>query len=189
MDGYRLGITYGDDGQRVDRLVCRVLPAPIARAATVSYPPLRSILDAFGRDVHDTRFAALWGSALSGERIRQASEDAGIDLTEDYGATLGFAGAGKMAGFRAITLHRNRDAESAGWAGELPGGLDFDDSPEMLFAKIGAQPVQHGDTALTGHAVWHFEDSTLHVLYSNLDNRLLRIKLIAPGTWKCVEDV
>lgn len=36
---------------------------------------------------------------------------------------------------------------------------------------------------LTGHAVWHFDDYTLPVLYSNLDNRLLRIKLIAPGTW------
>ncbi len=188
VDGYRLGVTYADDGQRIDRLACRVMPAPVARTASVDYPPLQCILDTFGTGVHEARFANLWGSALSGERIRQASEDTQIDLTEDFGATLGFAGEGKSARFRAITLHRNRDGESAGWAGELPGGLDFDDSPEMLFAKIGAQPVQHADTALTGHAVWHFGDSTLHVLYSNLDNRLLRIKLIAPGTWKCVDD-
>lgn len=53
------------------------------------------------------------------------------------------------------------------------------DSPTILFEKISSLPVQQSDSILTGHAVWHFDRYTLHVLYSNIDNRLLRIKLIA----------
>ena len=44
----------------------------------------------------------------------------------------------------------------------MPQGLDFEDSPEILFQKIKDQPIQQSDSALTGHAVWRFDDYTLH---------------------------
>ncbi len=49
-------------------------------------------------------------------------------------------------------------------------------------------PVQQADFVNTGHAAWHFDDHTLHVLYRRIDNRLLRVKLLAPRVWKCVDD-
>ncbi len=188
VDGYRLSVTYANDSQRIERIACRVLAAPVPREGTVVFPALRMIVDAFGTELRSSQFIALWGNAIDDERRRQADEEREIDLTRDFGATLGIVGDRGTALFRSITLHRNRDMESAGWSGELPHGLDFEDSPDILFSKIPSRPAQQSDSALTGHAVWHFDAHTLHVLYSNLDNRLLRIKLIAPGTWKCVED-
>ncbi|WP_157669610.1 hypothetical protein, partial [Chitinibacter sp. GC72] len=155
----------------------------------VIFPALHDLLAAFAAQIDAPEFTALWDGELDKEKRQEAVEDGEIDFTASFGATISLAGDGNtIPVFRAITLHRNRDTESAGWAGELPLALNFDDSPEILFNKIKQPPVQQSDTALTGHAVWHFADYTLHVLYSNLDNRLLRIKLIAPGTWKCMED-
>lgn len=187
VDGYRLGVTYTDSGQRIDRIACRVMAAPIRRKRQVVFPPLARIVAAFGADIRSAEFAALWGGMFGKDELKVAMEDGEIDFTQTFGATLGLAGPESSPLLRSITLHRNRDSESAGWDGELPSGLDFEDSPETLFRKIPARSVQQSDSALTGHAVWHFDDYTLHVLYSNLDNRLLRIKLIAPGTWKCID--
>lgn len=83
---------------------------------------------------------------------------------------------------RSATFHRQRDQDGLGWDGELPAGLDFEDSPEDLFRKLNAAPVQQADSALTGHGVWQLGDYTLHVLYSNVDNRLIRVKVSVPVT-------
>lgn len=189
VDGYRLSVTYKQNGTGIDRIACRVLAAPILRKGEVIYPALDFLVSAFGATVRSPEFLTLWQNSLTDDAFLAAREDGEIDMTQTYGATLAFAESGAGPLFRSITMHRNRDMESLGWGGALPQGLDFEDSPEILFKKIVAQPVQHSDSALTGHAVWHFDGYTLHVLYSNLDNRLLRIKLIAPGTWKCVEDI
>jgi hypothetical protein len=189
VDGYRLSLTYENGGQSIDRIACRVLAAPIPSIDNLIYPSLANISAVFGDSIRSAEFAALWGDLLDDEKLLEAIDDGEIDFTQSYGATIGLAGDGKSTSvFRSITLHRNRDSESAGWGGELPLGLQFNDSPEVLFTKITEPPIQHADSALTGHAVWHFIDYTLHVLYSNLDNRLLRIKLIAPGSWKCIDE-
>jgi len=184
VDGYRLSVTYTENRNRIDRIACRQLATPIPRQATVVWPELSALIAVLGCRINDPAFLSLWGNALDTETIQVALEDDEIDFTQTFGATVSLVGGM----FRSITLHRNRDTESAGWAGELPLGLSFEGSPEMLFSKLNARPIQQSDSALTGHAVWHFPDYTLHVLYSNLDNRLLRIKLIAPGVWKCVEE-
>ena len=188
VEGYRLSVTYKEGGQSIDRIACRVLAAPIPRMQELTYPALANVTAAFGFGIRSPEFSELWGSLLDDEKTQEAVDDGEIDFTQSYGATLGFANSGSGPIFRSIILHRNRDTESAGWAGELPQGLDFEDSPEILFQKIKDQPIQQSDSALTGHGVWHFDDYTLHILYSNLDNRLLRVKLIAPGNWKCIEE-
>ncbi|WP_255987376.1 hypothetical protein [Chitinolyticbacter albus] len=183
-EGYRLSVTYTADGQAIDRVACRQMAAPILRAQEMQWPELSALTSAFGEKQSDRAFASLWGDVLDAEKLQEAQSEGEIDFTDTFGATISLVGGA----FRSITLHRNRDMESAGWDGALPQGLDFEDDPEALFRKIPDQPVQQSDSALTGHAVWHFADYTLHVLYSNLDNRLLRVKLIAPGTWKCIAD-
>ena len=189
VNGYRLSVTYKDGGKAIDRIACRIMATPIRRFQDATWPALAAIWDTFGSDVSSPEFAVLWGKLLDSDKLQEAREDGEIDFTASYGVTLGLANDGRsLPVFRSITLHRNRDTESAGWGGEMPLGLEFDDSPETLFAKMKEQPVQQSDSALTGHAVWHTADYTLHVLYSNLDNRLLRIKLMAPGSWKCMEE-
>lgn len=184
VEGYRLSVTYAEGGQRIDRIACRQMAAPISRERVVEWPSLSALTAAFGCKLSDPEFTALWGDVLAPDKLLEAQEEDEIDFTRTFGATVGLVGGT----FRSITLHRNRDMESAGWGGDLPSGLGFEDDPTTLFRKIPFPPVQHLDSALTGHAVWHCDDYTVHVLYSNLDNRLLRVKLIAPGTWKCVAE-
>jgi hypothetical protein len=191
VDSYRLSVTYTDGGKSIDRMACLAFEAPIPRRVEVDYPDLKLLSDAFGCTIRDLGFLVLWQPTLADDKLQEARKDEEIDLLQTYGALLSFANSRKAPIFRSITLHRNRHRESVGWAGKLPQGLDFEDSPETLFRKIPVKPVQQSDpkdVSLTGHAVWHFEDYTLHVLYSNLDNRLYHVKMIAPGTWKSVFD-
>jgi hypothetical protein len=181
---YRLNVTYKEGGQGIDRLACLQLEAPIPRQTEVAWPALSAVIAALDKEIDAPEFVSLWNGALNRKLILEALNDGEVDLTQTYGATLDQVG-GVLS---SITLHRNRDSESAGWGGELPLGLNFEDSPEILFAKIKQQPVQQSDSALTGHGVWHFPNYTLHVLYSNFFNQLLRIKLISPGAWKSFEE-
>jgi len=189
VEGYRLSVTYTEDGASIDRMACRVLATPLTHKQHVVFPDLKTITNAFGTTITSPEFLKLWASALSDEDYEEAQQDGEIDLLQTYGAMLAFAPSRSGPVLRSITLHRNRDMESVGWGGSLPNNLDFEDSPEALFKKIDAPTIQQSDSGLTGHAVWHFDDYTIHVLYSNLDNRLLRVKLIAPGTWKCIDDI
>lgn len=188
VEGYRLTVTYVGDGTAIDRIACRVLAAPIHERRVTRRPNLDDLIETFGFVTQSREFLGLWPEHLPEDAYRAARDDGEIDLTGSYGATLHFTESNSGPVFRAVTLHRNRDRESVGWRGTLPQGLNFEDSPEVLFEKISLPPVQQSDSALTGHAVWHFDRYTLHVLYSNIDNRLLRIKLIAPGTWRCIDD-
>jgi len=186
---YRLTVNYSGKTHLVDRIFCRQMPEPFMSPNNIRYPSLQAITRAFGVPANGSQLKSLWEPYLNKEKLQEASEDGEIDLRESYGVTLFFSQSEIFPLFRAITLHRNRDSYAVGWRGDLPYFLDFDDSPYILFQKIKQTPVQQGDSDNTGHAVWHFTDYTLHVLYSRLDNRILRIKLIAPGAWKCLADI
>lgn len=184
VPAFRLSIAYTEDRRGIDRIACRQPAASIRNKGTVQWPCLSDIISTFGHTVSDATLIDLWAPHLDAHALKQATEDDEIDFTQSFGATISVVGNC----VRSVTLHRNRDMESVGWNGELPFGLDFEDSPSSLFEKVPGSPVQQSDSILTGHGVWHFPDFTLHVLYSNIDNRILRVKLIAPGTWKCVEE-
>ncbi|MBP0714329.1 hypothetical protein ABXK61_13500 [Burkholderia sola] len=189
LEGYRLTVAYKKNNEPgIDKVLCRMLPKPIIQTTKVIYPSIEKIHHAFGNTVHDTEFKNLWSDTLTKKEYESIELDGELDLNESFGASLGFVESGSGALFRSISFHRNRDQDSAGWGGPLPKGLDFEDSPATLFSKISETPAQQSNTELTGHAVWHFDEYTLHVLFSNIDNRLIRVKIIAPGTWKCIED-
>lgn len=189
---YRLTVMYHEHGRRIDRMTCRVMPAPMPQIPRRMALPLQAVVAAFGEMLQTTSFLAAWHISLDDDVLLDVEEDGELNLRNTFGATLAFVPSASGPIFRSITLHRERDLAAVGWQGELPYGLSFEDDPLALFRKVSqrakVRPVQQRDTALTGHVVWHLEDHTLHVLYSNVDNRLLRIKLIAPGTWKCVEE-
>jgi hypothetical protein len=60
-------------------------------------------------------------------------------------------------------------------------GLSFDDSQETMVQNAGRPPDEQEDEDLDGYALWHFPDHSVHVLYDNMENHLLRITLAAPG--------
>ncbi len=106
-----------------------------------------------------------------------------LTLTDEYGIEL-YLDNSKSATLSAIKFFAPRERESVGWSGDMPLGLTFDDSPEVLLAKVKKQPNQRSDETLTGFCLWHFETFSLHVVYSNVDNRLLRVTVMAVGYWQ-----
>jgi len=188
-DRIRLNVMYGADHQSIDRMACLHLAAPIAPSLTVKPPSMTVLADHFGDPLTREAVSSLWPDGWDEDDYADASDDGELVLTTTYGATVSYAGKRGKASLRSVSLHGNRDLEFTQWRGELPGGLTFDDSPETLFAKFAELPAHQHDDTLSGYAVWHLPDYTVHVLYSNLYNRLLRVSVIAPGTWKSVRDL
>lgn len=184
VEGYRLTVKYSPDRRSVERIACRMLPAQLKASTSSKLPELGAMIDSLGESIQSSGFATSWRIDLSAQQADEAIEDDLLDLGASIGTEMSLAG-GRV---RSIILHRDRDADAVQWTGDLPSGLTFDDSPELMLSKLGVPPVQHANSELTGHAVWHFEDYTLQVLYSHVDNRILRVMLIAPGTWKCIEE-
>ena len=187
-DKFRLTAFYTEREGALSSLFLRQMQDPLAPESIPLVPDLASIAESFGNVISDPEFCAVWREALVHADIAQGEEDGEIDLLQVCGARLGVAPSAAGGILKSVTFHRNRDRGSVGWPGQLPLRLSFEDSPEVLFQRVGITPVQAADGRETGHAVWHFDTFTLHVLYSNIDNRLLRVKMLAPGTWRCVED-
>lgn len=133
VEGYRLTVTYVGDGTAIDRIACRLLAAPIHERRVTRRPNLDDLIETFGFVTQSREFLGLWPEHLPEDAYRAARDDGEIDLTGSYGATLHFTESNSGPVFRAVTLHRNRDRESVGWRGTLPQGLNFEDSPEVLF--------------------------------------------------------
>jgi hypothetical protein len=109
------------------------------------------------------------------------------DFVNDCGLELGFSASSKQLSL--VKFYRARDREARQWLGELPFSLHFDDSPEILWKKIKTSPDKKIDGSTTGHALWHFERFSLHVLYSTIENHLFRITLMRPGYWQELDEV
>ncbi len=182
---HRMNVTYSEDESSIDKIFYSVAAAPIANDSSLRPPAMENLIAALGCKVTSDEFSTLWKPNF---HLDYNAADDEIELLDTFGVSIGVSGDDTTPRFKSITFHRNRDRGSVGWNGSLPNNLDFEDSPNTLFHKLSTDTLQVGDTALTGFGVWDFPDYTLHVLYSNVDNRVLRVKLIAPGTWKCVED-
>lgn len=184
----RMTVTYGGSPERAERMVYQQVPVNFQPSSQVTPPELNRIGAHLGRPVTEPDWRALWLPWLDSSAIRQGIVDGQIDLADSFGVTLHVEPDNGVPLLRAVSLHGNRDANAVEWRGRLPFGLDFEDSPDILSQKIPAKAVSTSHGNITGHAVWNFPDYTLHVLYCCVDNRLLRVKLIAPGTWKPVRD-
>jgi hypothetical protein len=86
--------------------------------------------------------------------------------------------------FAGVTFYANRELDAREWAGLLPFGLAFADTQTDLRVKIGRAPEEITDEDRSGLAVWHFARFTLNVVYSNIENRILRVTMLAPGFWE-----
>jgi hypothetical protein len=79
-----------------------------------------------------------------------------------------------------VTFYSSRDLDARQWSGALPFGLTFDDTQQQVLDKVRAVPEKHSDQTLIGFARWRFPEFTLTVMYSNVENRVLRVTLEAP---------
>lgn len=188
--GYRMTVHYtAGSQQQPDKLVCmQPLNRPGVPKDKRTVPSVDWMVRQWGESVATPEWRSAWGKYLSKDALAEGKEDGTIDFSLSLGINLHVqVDAGKPL-LQAISLFGKAHDTATQWAGETPLGLDFDDSPHTLFRKITNKPAKRKDGELSGYAVWHTKEYTLHVLYSFVDNRILRIKLLAPGTWKSSQD-
>lgn len=189
--GYR-----GDDGL-IESIYCHLRFAP--------WPPVHANaarLAPFTPDVFAQLFGLRWSSPRLRERLGPLGYDGTLanvrgahmaDLGREHGITLTFA-PGRTVGtpvaeapdspaLAGVTYHASRDEDATEWQGPLPEGLNFSNSQAVLVEKLGA-PDQRQDGDRTGMAVWQRRDYVLSVVYSNIENRVLRVSLFAPTFWR-----
>lgn len=116
------------------------------------------------------------------DRLNEDEESREASFLEDLGLSVHFETDKKQQKFVSfVKFHREKDQRSIGYDGTLPFELSFDDSPDALFEKVPTVPYRKRDGDLTGYALWHFNDFSLNVLYSTVENFIFRISIISPG--------
>lgn len=192
---HRLIVTYTEEEKSVSSVICALRPYPYSRTLP-EVPPLPSIeqmIEAFGSPARSERMSTLFGPFHIEDHKDEIFEDYEADLRLDYGFELYFCPGTdiglkqKRLVFAGLKFYRDRDLDARGWPGELPFSLQFDDDPDTLLRKVGVKPVEHKDDDLDGAALWHFERFSLHVYYSNLENCLYRVMVMAPGYWQSLD--
>jgi len=81
----------------------------------------------------------------------------------------------------SVTFLGSRQRDARQWAGELPLGLTFEDSPVSIAEKVGRPPDKRHDDRIVGSAFWRLDGYDLHVQYSTVENYVTEISLMAPG--------
>jgi hypothetical protein len=106
-------------------------------------------------------------------------------MREPYGLDLHFGGVPSLdaSAFNNFFLYRDREADARGWPGGLPRGLQFDDSPEVVFRKMVRPADVLSEDPYVGYALWHFPEYSLQVQYSTIDNWIMKVQMLAPGVW------
>jgi len=195
---YRLIVAYRPDGQGLDSVHLKLNAAPLDdRQRRQPQVAADAWLQLFGLPAASPALRAALAPLDISVRIEEHEDDREVDFLEECGLSLYFEKASKLKtaakstglAFGAVKFYRARDLEARQYTGGLPFGLHFDNSPETLVARVGAEPARRTDGKLTGRALWHFEHCSLQVLYSTIENHLFRVMLMAPGYWQDLADV
>jgi hypothetical protein len=195
LQEHRLIVTYTEGEKSVSSVICTLRPYPYSRMMP-DVPPLPSmeqIIGAFGSPARSEPMSTLFGPFHIEKHKDEIFEEYEADFRLDYGFELYFCPGTdiglkqKRLVFAGLKFYRDRDLDARGWPGELPFGLLFDDDPNTMLRKVSVKPVEHKDDNLDGDALWHFERFSLHVYYSNLENCLYRVMVLAPGYWQSLD--
>jgi len=186
---FRMSASYSDDGTRLDFIVCMlrlVDPEPF-ESASAQLPAISTLAGLLGKRLNDPALRqVLVPLGLDRQTLNSSGEQV-IDFRRTYGFRLtcrqapGTArGAAANLVLHGIDLLRASAFESRGWRGELPRGIVFDDSPVTAIAKIGRPPNHQSDQDFSGQAYWALERLGLLVVYSTIENVIVRVELLTP---------
>lgn len=186
---FRMTASYSEDGARIDFLVCMLrleAPEPF-EAATAPLPSVATLAGLLGKRMNDPALRQVLVPLGLDRQTLDSSGEQVVDFRRTYGFRLTCRKApGATRGTPAtlllhgIELMRAGELESRGWRGELPRGIVFDDSPEAALAKIGRPPNHQSDQDFAGQAFWSMERLGLLVVYSTMENVVLRVSLLMP---------
>jgi hypothetical protein len=197
LPDFNVTVAYHADSGRLESVFCYVRYAP--------WPALEGEAQrvaGFTPDVFADLFGLRWSSAALRDRLAPLGFDGALSdvrteqtayLRVAHGIDFGFAPSREIAAadpqfprslaLASVTYYASRVLDAREWVGSMPFGVAFVDSQVDLAAKLVRPPDEREDEDRTGFVVWHFERYSLQVEYSNIENRLLRVTMMAPGYW------
>jgi hypothetical protein len=194
---FELTIAYGADNGCLESVLCDLPYTPWPTRADEA-----ELVAPFTPEALCDMFGARWSSALLRNRLEplgyaralpDVRSEHSADLRMTHGIEFGFAPGQQVPAadpqfpqalaLASVTYYGPRVYDAREWIGPMPMGLSFDDSQAQIAAKIGRKPDERNDFDRNGFALWHFERYSLRAEYSNIENRLLRTTLMAPGYW------
>jgi hypothetical protein len=194
VPGYRLIVDYKQGGKAINTIVCQLQLHPWPEEGRIE--PSLSVADWL------SMFGLPATSTLLRDRLRpldleariEAGEEREVDFIFECGLQIFFTESKELRLVKkpaltkmnepvlgAVRFLRSRELDGRKWKGELPFRLSFDDTQQRMLDKIGLPPDEQEDEDFDGFALWHFPEFSLHVLYSNMENQLLRVTFMAPG--------
>jgi len=197
LPDFVLTVAYRHADGRLESVLCQVRysPWPVR-------PDEAELVAPFTPEVLCALFGARWSSAPMRSRLEPlgyARAMPGVrtghcaDLRLAHGIEFGFSPGRKVPSadpkfpnaysLASVTYYGPRVYEARQWVGPMPFSLAFDDSQAQIAAKVDRKPDDRNDFDQVGYALWHFERYSLRAEYSNIENRLLRVTLMAPGYW------
>jgi hypothetical protein len=186
LEDYRLTVSYADGGARVGFLLCTLpLPSSTCSDDAVTVPSLEDLLPLLGRPMNDAALRKVVEPLGMDKYVQNRGSTVLALMREAYGLELHFGGVSSLdaSAFTNLYLYRDRKADARGWRGALPYGLAFDDSPEVIFRKMGRKADNVSEADFEGYALWHLPDYSLQVRYSTMYNWVLSVRVLAPGVW------
>lgn len=187
LPNYTLVVSYADGGNHIASVLCE-LPSPPSKASNDIFPipKLDQMLRLLGRRMDDSELRRLLRPLHIDDRLTDIGPAVAAFMREDYGLDLRFGGVRSMdaIAFTNLIVYRDRELEATQWRGGLPRGLEWNDSPEVFFAKLGEPAKPPKEMDFDGRAVWHYAEYSLELHYSTVYNWILSARFMAPGVWE-----
>lgn len=196
LPGFDVAATYGETDGLLESIFCHVRPTPWPPAVDARAHLARFTPGAFLR-----LFGLRWSNANLRERLaplgyedalKQVRVEHTADFRIEYGVELVFMPSAEVRAadrrypaayaFAGVNYYASRELDAREWVGPLPCDLAFSDTLDQMVEKAGRSPDVRTDDSLSGTAHWRFDAYTLSVVYSTVENRLLRVAMMAPTT-------
>lgn len=191
---YRLIVDYDKEKHTIGSAICQLPRRPsLKRKEPSPQPPTIDELTKLIGVAPDSKvFLSTFASFQIKDYQDELRDNWEADLRYEYGIEIlfdkYFGKSKKKIGLTTFIFYADRAFDARGWEGELPLALSFDDDQNTLFKKMGVKPFIHADDFTTGYAVWKHEKFIIKVIYSNMENRIFQISMLAPGYTKPFED-
>ena len=189
----RLTVSYADGESCIGFVICalREPPLPPLGYALAPVPSVEAIVGLLGGALDDPAMHLAFDHLGLRGRIDEIKESGEADFRRPYGVSLDFAvpdgtnnPSAKEILLLSVTFFQEREQGARTWRGELPYAIRFGDSPETVVQKLGRPPdIQNDDEEVdfSGEAAWHEPELTVNVFYDTIENRVLRVSVVAPG--------
>lgn len=179
-------VSYANDGATIGFVLCalRLPPTPDQDDMTV-FPALDDLIGVLGRRMDDPALRKVVRPLGIDTYLENRGDTVIALMREEFGLELHFGGVRSMdaSALTNILLFRDREEGACGWKGALPRKLTFDDSPEVLFKKMGQPPDERFEDDFVGFALWHLPEYSLQIKYSTMYNWILSVRILGSGVW------